>query len=115
MLADWRRAIAALYAEVRALAQDDPRAAHAYWRVTRERLYRDHPQSPLPPATREAFVALHFPYDPALRFVVAVDPEDEAVASPAVAILTSGPDAMSFRRIGRVAIPFPAGTRRLAL
>jgi uncharacterized protein (DUF1684 family) len=114
-LADWRRAIAALYAEVRALAQTDPRAAHAYWRATRERLYRDHPQSPLPLAARESFAALHFPYDPALHFIVAVEPDDEAVASPAVAIPTSGSDAMSFRRIGRVAVPFPAGTRRLAL
>jgi uncharacterized protein (DUF1684 family) len=114
-LADWRRAIAALYAEVRALAEADPRAAHKYWRATRERLYREHPQSPLLPAARAGFVARHFPYDPALRFVVAVEPDDAPVAPAAVAIPTSGPGAMSFRRIGRVEIPFAAGTRRLAL
>src|SRR5688572_19165805 len=31
-LADWRRRVAALYAEVRRLAADDPAAAHEHWR-----------------------------------------------------------------------------------
>jgi hypothetical protein len=34
-LADWRRRVAALYAEVRAMATSDPAVAHAHWRAAR--------------------------------------------------------------------------------
>ena len=47
-LADWRRSIAALYAEVRRMAATDPAAALVHWRSVREQLYRAHPQSPVP-------------------------------------------------------------------
>lgn len=113
-LAAWRRSIAALYAEVRALAAHDPRAAHDHWCAERAALYRQHPQSPVPAPARADFVARHFPYDPAARFVVAVEP-DEAADRAAVAIPTSGAGEMAFRRIGWVTVPFPAGARRLAL
>ena len=73
-LADWRRTIATLYADVRRLAATDPAAALAQWRTTREALYRDHPQSPVPEGGRATFQARHFEHDPALRFEVAVDP-----------------------------------------
>ena len=49
-LADWRRRIAELYAEVRRLSATDPAAAHATWRAERESLYRCHPASPVPAA-----------------------------------------------------------------
>jgi hypothetical protein len=71
-VADWRRRISELYAEVRALAATDPAAAWNHWRVVRERLYREHPSSPVPPDRRAAFVAGHFAYDPNLRFEVPV-------------------------------------------
>jgi hypothetical protein len=71
-LADWRRRVAALYAEVRALAASDPAAAVVHWRAVREHLYRMHPQSPVPIGERATFRAQHFPYDPALRFEVPV-------------------------------------------
>ena len=35
-LADWRRRVAALYVEVRAMAASDPEVAHAHWRAARE-------------------------------------------------------------------------------
>jgi uncharacterized protein (DUF1684 family) len=114
-LADWRRTLAALYAEVRALAATNPRAAHEHWRATREQLYRQHPQSPIPPPARAAFTAAHFPYDPALRFLVAVESDGGNAAPALVAIPTSGAGGMAFRRIGRVTVPFHAGPRRLAL
>ncbi len=44
-LADWRREVFALYARVR--ESDDPRAAWDMWRRTRDRLFAEHPQSPL--------------------------------------------------------------------
>jgi uncharacterized protein (DUF1684 family) len=115
-LADWRRHIASLYAEVRALALDDPEVAHLHWRETRERLYRTHPQSPVPADQRQRFRAAHWPYDPAWRFEVAVGivppPPDGA---PALELPSSGADSLSFTRIGEVVVPFAAGERRLSL
>ncbi len=67
-LAHWRRTVAELYADVRRLAQTDPRAAWYYFRARRDDLFRNHPQSPLTPAQRAAFDGLpYFPYNPAWR------------------------------------------------
>ena len=73
-LADWRRRISELYAEVRGLAATDPAKAWDHWRLIRERLYREHPSSPVPADRRAAFVAGHFAYDPSLRFELPVRP-----------------------------------------
>lgn len=130
-LADWRRRIADLYATVRAEAATDPEAAWRRWCRARETLFRTHPQSPVPAPDREAFQARHWQYDPALRFEVAVDfdvgtdgtPSSgvaRAIALPlsggytlALPISTGGEEA--FSRLGFVALPLPAGTRRLGL
>src|SRR5215212_5486974 len=72
-LADWRRRISALYVEVRRLAEADPAAALEVWRVEREALFRDHPDSPVPADSRRTFRALHFGHDPTLRFEVVVE------------------------------------------
>ena len=143
-LADWRRQVSDLYAEVRRLAAGDPLAALNIWRAERERLYRDHPMSPVPTAERANFSAKHFPPDPGLRFEVVVRPDapagpgEAAPASPlatpptspvspqaappasplgpALSLPNSGADALSFRRIGSVEIPFPEhGPRTLSL
>ena len=131
-LADWRRRIGTLYAEVRALAASDPVAALEHWRSTREDLYHAHPQSPVSRAARSTFQARHFPHDPALRFEV---PVLRATAPPPCAA-SSGPSGSSaagvmrtassaipmstgqplaLRRVGWLDIPFPAGERRLGL
>ena len=139
-LADWRRTIGDLYAEVRTLAVSDPVAALDRWRSVREGLYRDHPQSPVPVDQRAAFRAHHFAHDPALRFDVAVEALDAPVAGAPVAapgvagagLAGAGPldfgsggasssidlpvsagGVMAFRRFGAVTIPFPDGPRRL--
>jgi hypothetical protein len=44
-LVDWRRRVAEMYAAVRADA--DHESAWNRWRVARDELFRDHPQSPL--------------------------------------------------------------------
>lgn len=68
---DWRCQVADLYASVR--ANPDPQRAWAHWREVRESLYRSHPQTPIEPGT--PFNGLpFFPYDPALRFTVALVP-----------------------------------------
>ena len=141
-LADWRRTVGSLYADVRRLAADDPAAALDHWRAVRERLYREHPQSPVPQDRRASFRPEHFPPDPALRFEVVVEPLDGVVGGspPTVAgsMPGSGPidfgsglgsggsglsielpvsagGVMAFRRFGAVTIPFPEGSRRLEI
>jgi uncharacterized protein len=115
-LADWRRRVGALYTEVRTLATTDPVAAWRHWTATREQLFREHPQSPVPAADRPAFRAHHWPYDPAFRFDVAVEPAPPpAPGALSLALPNSGEDALSFERIGSLEIPFPDGPRRLSL
>ena len=93
-LLDWKRLIFALYGEVRAAA--DPEAAWNLWPETREELYRTHPQSPLSPDRRAAYVDAFFPYDPAYRVVAEiVDVEPRPSSIPAS---TGG--TFAFTRIG---------------
>ena len=134
-LADWRRRISDLYADVRRLAATDVDAALELWRSTREELFREHPQSPVPADRRAAFRAHHFQADPGLRFEVPVVP-DEARPDPPASGLSglgglgglsglggaitmdlpvSAGGTMSFSRIGQVEIPFAAGPRRLGV
>ncbi len=66
-LADWRRRVQLLYAQVRATS--DPREGHALWRAGRDELFREHPQSPLPPDDPLRKSGLpYWPYDPTLRY-----------------------------------------------
>ena len=63
-LMDWKRRVSAMFDAARA-AGDDP-AACAAWRAERDRLFAEHPQSPLTPDARAAFAGVpYFPHDPA--------------------------------------------------
>jgi uncharacterized protein (DUF1684 family) len=92
--------VSALYAEVRATA--DPAAAHAHWRAGRDDLLCHHPVSPVPEAERAAYPGADVaPYDPALRFAVALEP-----AEPERLDVATGTDGVvSFARVGRLALP----------
>ncbi len=122
-LADWRRTIATLYADVRGLAANDPAAALALWRATRERLYREHPQSPVPADARRDFRATHFDHAPALRFDVVVDsPPASTLAATGLALgglsielPVSAGGTMAFKRFGVVTVPFRDGPRTLEI
>jgi uncharacterized protein (DUF1684 family) len=115
-LADWRRRVAALYAEVRAMAVTDPAIAHAHWRAVRELLFRTHAQSPVPPDQRGTFAARHFEHDPRLRFHVTLDAAPAAdPGALALALPNSGADTLSFSRVGSVRIPFAGGEQRLSV
>ncbi len=71
-LLDWRRQIAALYAAVRAAQTAEQ--GHALWRSGRDRLFAEHPDSPLPGDRRAGFAGLPVAgYDPGLRFDVPLD------------------------------------------
>ena len=70
---DWRRRVSALYADVR--AERDPKIAWWRWRETRDRLFREHPQSPLELAQRATLRGLAYgDYDARLRFAVTLRP-----------------------------------------
>jgi uncharacterized protein len=98
-LADWRCAVAALYAEVRAAA--DPAAAHRRWRAGRDELFRTHPQSPLGPDDPLRASGLpYWPYDPALRFTVPVRPAPDARLD----VETVDDGTIRLDRIGRVEV-----------
>jgi uncharacterized protein len=115
-LADWRRRVGTLYAEVRAMAATDPGAALAHWRAVREWLFREHPQSPVPPEARAGFQARNFDPDPALRFEVSLEPAPPpAPGAFALELPNSGADTLSFSRIGAVELPLPEGARRLSV
>jgi uncharacterized protein (DUF1684 family) len=122
-LADWRRRVADLYADVRAFATEDPVAAWRHWVDVREALFREHPMSPLPRERRSTFRARHFPYDPGLRFEATVEPArasgstNGGDASPPGEVLlpSSGPDRVALVRAGTLVVPFSSGTRRLPL
>ncbi len=107
-LADWRRRIAELYAEVRRVAAVDPAAAWATWRTERESLFRLHPSSPVPAPQRESFRASHWPYDPRWRLTALLEPpapEDDSSADdvPADDAPATMPQAI------RLAIPASTG------
>lgn len=113
-LADWRRRVADLYAEVRGLGDERALAAWTRWVAAREALFRDHPRSPIPVSERSRFRARHWPYDPRLRFHAVVEPEPETEGA-GLALPVSDGGTMAFRRIATLEIPFQMGAQRLAL
>jgi hypothetical protein len=106
-LAEWRREVAEMYGEVRVSA--DPAQAHTRWRERRDRLFREHPQSPLgPEAPMRATGLPYWPYDPSLRFAVPL----VRVASGASYPMTTGLDEVTrIRQLGWVELPDPIAGR----
>jgi len=99
-VADWRRRVFALYAEVRD-SRDLP-AAHDLWRRTRDELFAEHPSSPLLPEDRANFTGLPTrPYEPGWRF------ELPLLAAPDAQLdVETGTDGIvPFERIGLVDVP----------
>ncbi|SDI86043.1 hypothetical protein SAMN05444157_0517 [Frankineae bacterium MT45] len=104
-LADWRRRVARLYAEVR--AESDPATGHARWRAGRDELFRQHPQSPLLPESELFETGLpYWPYDPRLRFEVPLLPAPD-VEPLTLQVPTASDGLIPLRRIGQVQLPAP--------
>jgi uncharacterized protein len=93
-LLDWKRAIFALYEQVRAIRE--PEAAWNVWREVREEMYRGHPQSPVPAGRRAAYGDAFFEYDPAYRVVAEVI--DAAPQPSPIPASTGG--TFEFSRVG---------------
>ncbi len=101
-LTEWRRAVAGLYALVRAAAE--PVAGHRVWIQGRDELFRNHPQSPLAPTDPLRDSGLpYWPYDPALRFTAALAPPDH----PRELVVPTGDGDLRLRLAGRVTLPAP--------
>jgi uncharacterized protein len=106
-LADWRRRTAEIYGQIRAAA--DPAQAHALWRARRDRLFREHPQTPLGPADPLRSTGLpYWPYDPRWRFVVPVLAATEVTRYE---VQTAPGELTRIRQIGWVELPDPVGER----
>ena len=100
-LLDWRRRVAAIYAEVR--AAPDAATGHQAWQAARNELLATHSQSPVPPADRAGFTGVPVaPYDPALRFHAEVD---TSVAPARIEVSTGTDGVVPFERVGVVHLP----------
>lgn len=103
LLADWRRTVAEMYAQVRQDSIYNPVHAWKVWRQKRDTLFKHHPLSPLDEVQKEIFGGLcYYPYDPAWRVVGNVAP----VAANERTLLTVdlGDDGtFAYRRVAQVA------------
>lgn len=99
----WRRRVSELFAELRQRPSD---AATLEWfRGEKDALFREHPQSPLPPEQRARFTGLaYWPHDPAGRVEARFEPSTEE----------TGGDQVAFRRIGTLHFEFQAQLLKLA-
>ncbi|MDX1417602.1 MAG: DUF1684 domain-containing protein [Candidatus Promineifilaceae bacterium] len=88
-LAEWRREVAALYAQVRKTRH--PEHAWHVFRKTRDKLFSEHPQSPLEPRQKSGFAALnYFHYDENFRIIgtiVESKPVSHLIDLPAEGVL----------------------------
>jgi len=111
-LGDWRRATADLYAEVRSIAARDPERAWRHFREQRDRLFRDHPSSPLTAEPHQPFAGLlYYPYDPNWR-MTGIDIEPAEGETREIE-LPEGP--LRLTRIGQVSVPIGHHEARLGL
>ena len=99
-VADWRRQVFAVYSAVRD-ATDLP-AAHDLWRRERDRLFAEHPSTPLLPEDRADFTGLQVrPYDPDWRFEAVV----QTVEARRMEVETGTDGIVPFDLAGIVDIP----------
>jgi uncharacterized protein (DUF1684 family) len=103
-IVDWRRRVWGLYAGVRQLSANDPKAGHDLWRSARDEMFAGHPSSPLLPDDRLGFTGLTVaPYDPDWRFEAEVHRADE----PVRLVLETGTDGdVPFDLIGSIRLPY---------
>lgn len=98
---DWRRRVATLFVDLR--RRDPDPETLAWFRQSKDALFHDHPQSPLPLAERASFSGLpYWPYDPDARVTARFDPL-ESVEKPTA---PAGASEVAFFRIGRLSFTY---------
>lgn len=97
-LLDWRRQVAALYAGVR--AESSPAVAHEGWYAVRDRLFAEHPESPVPAGTSTGLTVAA--YDPAWRVGVRL----ETAAPHRLELETATDGLVPFERVGVLHTPW---------
>ncbi len=111
-LAHWRRTVAELYAQVRHAADAEHSTVALRFRQERDRLFREHSQTPLAERQRAGFQALdYFAYDATWRIVGELEP----LPTPQTfqAILPEGP--VNYTRIARIHFSTQVDTAILSL
>jgi uncharacterized protein (DUF1684 family) len=111
-LAHWRRTVAELYADVRESAVPDMAAAASRYRAARDRLFGDHPDSPIAFHERSRWRGSSwYPYDPAWRTIGIVEP----VRSTAFEIPLAADGVVRCSRVARVHFRIADETANLSL
>ena len=112
-LADWRRRVTAFYHVMRADRRAGPLRL-VNFRARKDRLFAEHPSSPIPEDARRDFRGLaYWRHDPALRFTAALEPDPGAAP---LDVPRSGEGAvMPFSRIGWVSFRVDGQDCRLAV
>jgi hypothetical protein len=106
-LAEWRREVFDMYRAVR--LGGEPATEHRRWRERRDRLFREHAQSPLgteDPLRRTGVP--YWPYEPRLRFAA---PVHETTSPQRRSLTTGGGEITELRQVGWVEFPEPLGGR----
>jgi uncharacterized protein len=95
-LLDWKRRVSELYAGIRAAS--DPQEGWRHWCETRRQLFREHPQSPVPPGERGSFGGpFVYGYDPGWRLLAEMERTDEE----RLELPSSAGGTITFRRFAR--------------
>jgi uncharacterized protein len=94
-LLEWKHRVFEIYDRVR--RSDDPNVAWDQWCRERDRLFKYHPQSPVPVDERPDFSCLsYFDYDPAFRTLAEIEP-----MVPQSMELPASEGTMDLERFGR--------------
>jgi uncharacterized protein len=101
-LAGWRRAVAELYAGVR--QAPTPHDGHALWRAGRDRIFQQHPSSPVAPEDPLRSGLPYAPYDRALRWELVMKPVQR---DRRITIETGPAETTRLRQIGVIDLPTP--------
>jgi uncharacterized protein (DUF1684 family) len=112
-LADYRRRVAAMYEALRRDTRADPLRLVTF-RSRKDRLFAEHPQSPIPDDARRDFRGLaYWRHNPELRFSSRLEPDP---AAPPLALQRSGEgETLPFARVGWVGFSVDGSACRLAV
>jgi uncharacterized protein (DUF1684 family) len=112
-LADWRRQVSGLYASMRR-DRRAPQLRLVAFRAGKDRLFADHPSSPVPADARRSWPGLaYWRHDASLRLRARLEPDPDA---PALDLPRSDKGvAMPFSRIGWVSFEVAGTSSRLAV